>query len=301
MAKDLEVRHCRALLALHEKGGIGAAARALGVAQSTLSETLLSLERLLGSPVTVRRPGREAILTPAARLLLPHARTLIDASEAAMASVESSKETAIRLGTVESISSYLLPGPLYAFRRQRPHVDVRVANGVCADLHSRVEQRQLDAALTLEGSRRAPRPTETLELARIRLQLVVPPDHMLGGRMLQRAELFNRTFLLADPEGAFSDVLGRWLGGGQTRIASAGSTDGVKRGVVREGAIGVLPAYTVSEELESGALVGLAFGDPAPTVALNLTTSAGPLVAPALAELIELIRSDVASRAPPAP
>lgn len=297
MTKDLEVRHCRALLALFEKGGVGAGARALGVAQSTLSETLLSLERLLGFPVTVRRPGCEAVLTPAALLLVPHARALIGASEAAMASAQACKEAVIRLGAVESVSSHLLPGPLHAFSRQRPHVDVRVASGVCADLHSRVEQRQLDAALTLERSHRLHR-TNSQELAQICLQVVVSPDHMLSGRVLQRTELFNQTFLLADPEGAFSEVLTRWLGGNQAlRIASAGSTDGVKRSVARQGALGLLPAYTVTEELASGSLVGLEFEDPAPTVSLNLTTSGNPLVAPALADLVEFIRSDITSGA----
>ncbi|MCR5873737.1 LysR family transcriptional regulator [Phenylobacterium sp. J426] len=234
MAKDFEVRHCRALLALDEKGGVGAAARALGVAQSTLSEALLSLERLLGFAVTVRRPGCEATLTPAALRLLPHARALVAASEAAMASAQASKDAVIRLGAVESVSSHLLPGPLDAFSRRSPHVDVRVASGVCADLLGRVEQRQLDAALTLEVPRRLEQPGAQ-ELARIRLRFVVPADDPLGdaldGRPVRRAELSDRTFLLADPEGAFSDVLKRWLGGDHTlRMASAGSTDGVKRG-----------------------------------------------------------------------
>lgn len=297
MAKDFEVRHCRALLALDEKGGVGAAARALGVAQSTLSEALLSLERLLGFPVTVRRPGCEATLTPAALRLLPHARALVAASEAAMASAQASKDAVIRLGAVESVSSHLLPGPLDAFSRRSPHVDVRVASGVCADLLGRVEQRQLDAALTLEVPRRLEQPGAQ-ELARIRLRFVVPADDPLGdaldGRPVRRAELSDRTFLLADPEGAFSDVLKRWLGGEHTlRMASAGSTDGVKRGVASQGAIGVLPAYTVSEELASGALVELAFEEAPPTVSLNLATSANPLVASALAELVEIIRAEV--------
>jgi DNA-binding transcriptional LysR family regulator len=301
MARDLEVRHCRALLALHEKGGVGAAARAMGVAQSTLSETLLSLERLLGFPVTVRRPGCEAVLTPAALRLVPHAQALVGASEAAMASAQASKDAVIRLGAVESVSSHLLPGPLHAFSEKSPHVDVRVASGTCDDLLDRIAQRQLDAALTLEVPRRLDR-EGAQELARIRLQLVVPPGHPLGGRPLKRAELADRTFLLADPEGSFSDVLRRWLGGGEPapKIASAGSTDGVKRGVARHArqeAIGLLPAYTVSEELASGALVALAFEDPPPSVSLNLTASANPLVAAALADLVEIIRADIVAAA----
>src|ERR1700741_4952676 len=110
MPKDLEFRHCRALVAVHDHGGVGAAARALAVAQSTVSETLLSLERLLGARVTLRRTGREAVLTAAAEVLLPHARALISVSEGALAASAEHNRATIRLGTVESISSFLLPG-----------------------------------------------------------------------------------------------------------------------------------------------------------------------------------------------
>ena len=66
MANDLEIRHCRALVAVNDYGGVSSAARALGLAQSTVSETLLSLERLIGAAVTMRRRGQEAALTDAA-------------------------------------------------------------------------------------------------------------------------------------------------------------------------------------------------------------------------------------------
>src|SRR4051812_7416988 len=102
MKQDLEVRHCRVLLAVRDEGGIGAAARTLGVSQSTVSETLLSLERLLGSPITLRRPGRGATLTAVAETLIPHARLLVSTSDAALAVAGRQDQRAIRLGTVES-------------------------------------------------------------------------------------------------------------------------------------------------------------------------------------------------------
>src|SRR5450432_1115414 len=111
MSKDIEVRHCRVLVAVKENGGVAAAARALGLAQSTVSETLLSLERVPGAPVTLRRPGREATLTAAAATLLPHAQVLISVSETARAVFSTNGGGTIRLGAVESISSFLLPGP----------------------------------------------------------------------------------------------------------------------------------------------------------------------------------------------
>jgi molybdate transport repressor ModE-like protein len=87
MTNDLEVRHCRVLVAVSEHGSVSAAARELKLAQSTISETLLSLERVIGAPIMLRRPGKEAALTVAAETLLPHARALVAASEAAQALV----------------------------------------------------------------------------------------------------------------------------------------------------------------------------------------------------------------------
>jgi DNA-binding transcriptional LysR family regulator len=47
----LELRHLRVPLAVVENGGYTGAARALGVAQSTVSEAVAALERALGAPV----------------------------------------------------------------------------------------------------------------------------------------------------------------------------------------------------------------------------------------------------------
>lgn len=289
MARDLEVRHCRALVALHDGGGIGAAARALGVAQSTLSETLLSLERLIGAPVTVRRIGREATLTAAAEAMLPHARALIATSEAALAAGSSQNRATIQIGTVESVSSFLLPAPLRDFRSRWPHVEVRINIGLCEDLRRRVAHAELDAALTIEGADREPGAGEAWPA---RLELVVAPDHPLAGAELGRSDLASRAFLLADSEGAFNGLMKSWLGesGLPPRLESAGSVDGVKRGLATGDAIGVLPDYAVTEELAAGTLVAVKPATPLPPIALRLTTRAAPQQASALQSLIAGIR-----------
>ena len=278
MTRDLEVRHCRALVAVHDSGGVGAAARTLGVAQSTVSETLLSLERLLGAPVTLRRTGREAVLTPAAETLLPHARTLIAVSEAGLAAGTSPGKAVIRLGTVESISSFLLPGPLSDFRQSWPEVAVRITIGLCDDLRKRVARSELDMALTIEGADRAPDRQVVEAFWPAQLQLFVSPHHPLAHRVVARHDLEARTCLLADPEGAFNELVKSWVGNSARppRLESAGSIDGVKRGVLSGDAIGVLPDYAVAEELSARSLVALETGDPPPQVALCLTTRQTP-------------------------
>ena len=295
MAIDLEIRHCRALVAVHDHGGVGAAARAMGVAQSTVSETMLSLERLLDAPVTLRRAGREAVLTPSAQALLPHARSLIALSQAALLAVARNSQATIRLGTVESISSFLLPGPLSDFRLMWPQVEVRIATGLCADLRQRVTRSELDVAVTIEGAERTGDQTAIHEAWPARLRLVVGPQHPLAGRTASRVDLAARTYLFADPEGAFHDLMKIWAGrfAVMPRFESAGSVGGVKRGVLKSEAIGVLPDYAVAEELAMGSLAALDTEEPLPQIALRLTLANSPVPASPLESLIGQIRKEL--------
>lgn len=294
MSRDLEVRHCRVLVAISDNGGVAAAARALGLAQSTVSETLLALERVVGGPVTLRRPGREAALTPAAEALLPHAHALIAASETALAAFSTNSQAIVRLGAVESISSFVLPRPLSAFRRRWPRVDVRIAIGLCGDLRRRVKRLDLNAALTIEGVDPVAEGESvwSRELAPATLRLIVSRDHCFAGKRLRRADLTGSTFLLADPDGAFNGLLRAWFGdpARHPKFESGGSIDGVKRGVQNSAAIGVLPGYAVDEELRSGSLIELKIQETLPSIALRLTMPEPAAEASPLHDLVEEIR-----------
>jgi DNA-binding transcriptional LysR family regulator len=132
--------------------------------------------------------------------------------------------------------------------------------------------------LTVEGADRPrdPQVAETFWPARLRL--IVSPRHELAHRAVARRDLGGRTCLLADPEGAFNELVRRWIGDAvrSPRLESAGSIDGVKRGVLGGDAIGVLPDYAVSEELSAGTLIALRTNDPSPQIALCLTTREAP-------------------------
>lgn len=297
MIRDLEIRHCRALVAVHDNGGIGAAARALGIAQSTVSETLLSLGRLVGRRMTLPRAGREAKLTAAAEALLPHARKLIAAAEAALAAIGGQGAAAIRLGTVESISSFLLPGPISGFRRLWPQIDVRITIGLCEDLRARVACGELDLALTVE--RAGPAFPGTACTWPAALCLIVSPDHPLARREVGARDLAGRTLLLADPDGGFNQLLSTWLGNGTNppKLDSAGSIDGVKWGVLNSDAIGVLPDYAVAGEIAAGSCVTLKTGLPLPAIALRATTSQNPAPTSPMADLIDRIAQTLGTAA----
>jgi molybdate transport repressor ModE-like protein len=288
---DLEIRHCRVLVAVSEHGSISSAARALGLSQSTVSETLLSLERLIGASVTVRRRGQEAALTVAAETLLPHARALLSASAMALACVSAERRGVIRLGAVESISSFLLPQALATFRSRWPFIDVRITIGLCSELRRRVVRGELEAAFTVDGAQTAGAGAEgwSRTLAPTRLRLIVARPMSQETQELTKAALKERTFLLPDPDGAFCALLRDWFGAanGVPRMESAGSIDGVKLGVQTREIIGVLPSYAVNGDLAAGTLHELRIRESLPAVALGVTAQYEP---PETSPLQDVIR-----------
>ena len=299
MKNDLDVRHCRVLVAVEKAGGIAAAARELRLAQSTVSETLASLERVVGTPVMIRRAGREAALTPAAMALLPYARVLISASEGALLAMSAHGRAVLRLGTVESVSSFVLPAPLRSFRGDQPQVDVQVTIGLCEDLRQRVRRGELDAAISLEGSGNAAE-SAGLTVRKLpssaELVLVVSPRHPLAAARVSPAELKASTFLLADPDGAFNRLMSSWFQNPATppRLESAGSIDGVKRSVLEGDAIAVLPSYAVAAELTAGSLTALKLVERLPTLELRVWTIDAPAAGSPIQSLLDRITTAAA-------
>jgi DNA-binding transcriptional LysR family regulator len=293
MANDLEIRHCRVLVAVNDHGGVSSAAKAMGLAQSTVSETLLSLERIVGVPMTLRRRGQEAALTSAALALLPHARKLIRASEAALATVASDHRAMIRLGAVESASTFLLPRAIAAFRARWPLVNVHITIGVCDELHKRIQRGELDAAVTLEGLKGelAYRGSATRMLAPARLCLLVSSRRTLGRLRMKQSDLSRYALLLPDAEGAFNALMRAWFKtvDATPRFESAGSIEGVKIGVQSGEFVGVLPSYAVGKELELGEFLDVRVDEPLPVLALGLTVQRRPLESSPLHDMIERI------------
>jgi molybdate transport repressor ModE-like protein len=292
MDHSLEIRHCRILIALSDYGSISAAARALGVAQSTVSETLLSLERLIDTPLTLRRRGQQSTLTAAATTLLPHARALIAAAEAALTTVKPDMTRIIRLGSVESASTFLLPAALAAFRKRWPSIELKVSIGVCDDLRRRVQRGDLDAAITLDSSNEeADDQSRSRVLAMTQLCLFVSRRRAPKKNTISQHDIARHTLLLPDPDGAFNTIMRGWFAKQleRPRIESAGSIDGVKIAVRDSDCVGVLPNYAIAKELTSGEFIRLRLRHPLPDVALGLTLRRPAMKDSPLHDMIEHI------------
>lgn len=310
----LEVRQLRAFVALVDTGSMSAAARALGLAQSTVSEAMAGLERALGAPIVMRRSGSRTIpLTPAGRALLPHARTVLGSLDDAQSAVAAAtREARGSVGVIanESVSTYLLPRALGVLRERWPNTRFAVTVGTCPIVREGLASGRFDVGLQLRSKGLSARGTApgaesalpaSVSLADISLALFCRPEHPVApqtaGTGVRRGELAAYPVFVTDASGDFHSLLSDFFGKDGVpgpRLQAVGTIESVKRSVATSSrALGVLPEYALAEELRAGLVRSVPVRPALPRVRLEALLSGTPSSSPAAAELIEVLRESL--------
>ena len=127
----------RAFLVTAEEGSLSAAARALGLAQPTLSRQVEAFQQELGITL-FERFGRGLELTPAGTALLDHARAMGEAAHGlSIAAAGQGGQLAgpVTLSASDAYAGLLLPPLLKRLKAQEPGVTIRVlADNAASDL-----------------------------------------------------------------------------------------------------------------------------------------------------------------------
>jgi LysR family hydrogen peroxide-inducible transcriptional activator len=189
----------RAFTAVAEKHHFGSAATALGVSQSTLSQSLAALEAGLGTHL-VERSTRRVRVTREGMQLLPLAQSAVAAAEAftaAAAGTSDPLEGTLRLGMIPTVAPYVLPTVLAGLASRLPALTLRVIEDQTERLLSALRGGALDAALIAL-------PADTGGITEVPIYeedflLAVPPGHPLSGkRRVPASALADLPLLLLD-------------------------------------------------------------------------------------------------------
>lgn len=125
----LEVRQARYFIAVAEELHFGRAAARLRMSQPPLSQAIKALERHIGA-VLLERTNRSVLLTEAGRQFLAMCYPLVAAAERAeraAATTSAGFQGVLRVAAVTSAFESVLPGIVERFRRERPRVELEVA------------------------------------------------------------------------------------------------------------------------------------------------------------------------------
>jgi DNA-binding transcriptional LysR family regulator len=181
-----DLRRLRALRELADRGTIAAAADALRLTPSAVSQQLAALEREVGQPL-VEPDGRSVRLTPAATVLLGHADAVFAQMEQARADLDAHKAGEageLRIGAFATAISGLVVPAVSDLRRRAPGVTVRIDESEAPEVFLRLARRELDVAISMETPY-APQGDDPrfsrVALHRDALDAALPVDHPRAG------------------------------------------------------------------------------------------------------------------------
>jgi len=293
---ELELRHLRVFAAVIESGTHTRAARALGLSQSTVSETLLALERAVGVEL-FRKGARGAMaLTPSGEVLLEYARRMFALSRelvGALSSASSGVKATLVVSAVESIGAYVLPSRLAELGARWPAVRVEVLTGSCGEIRDRVAAGESDLGLVLEPES-GPGAGAGVTLKKARLLILGAPNHPLARGLAEADELRRCDFYMCDAGGSYHQVLRQHFetaGVKLPRMQAMGTIEGVKRGILAgRKALGLLPEHAVESELRDRVLVEVRVRPALPSVVLRAVQAPAAPGSPVVDDLIGALR-----------
>jgi DNA-binding transcriptional LysR family regulator len=287
----MELRQLRTFEAVVAHRTVTDAAIALGLAPSSVSEQVRTLEKSLGVALFDRGP-KGMRLTSAGDRLRGWARRLLDQAEQARREVIAARPV-LRLGALETIAVTHVPGVLARLALRRPDLHVEVRSDAARDqLLDAVAAGELEAALLLDigdglgelGFSPPPAPLEFVDLESVPLVLVAAPDHPLSRTpRIAREDLRGHKLLVNVPVCSFWLAAERLFGSDVERVRAGGVA--VMRAWAERGlGIALLPQFAVNDQLTSGALVRL--GLDAPDLKLRLVWRADRETVPGMREVL---------------
>jgi DNA-binding transcriptional LysR family regulator len=183
----LNVRRLRVLSEVAARRSFSAAAEALRLTQSAVSQHVAALEREVGLPL-VERGTRPVELTEAGHALTRHAAGIVarlDGAEQELGEIAGRRRGRLRFGSIPTALATLVPPAFARFRRRHPEVTLTVVDDHLQRLLPRLEAGELDLALIYDHealSEIAARDLERIPLLDDAFRAVLPAGHRLARR-----------------------------------------------------------------------------------------------------------------------
>jgi LysR family hca operon transcriptional activator len=296
MGVEMELRHLRYFVAVAEARSLTVAAkRKLHTSQPSLSRQIRDLEDEVGVQLLTRR-ARGIELTPAGRVFLDHARSVLSQVEAAAEAARRVAHPAkprFAMGFLTGHELTWMPEAMKILRDVLPNVDVMISSQYSPLLADGLSKGKIDAAF-LRREEGAPGLAYRV-LVREPLVVILPSDHRLAAlKAISPRDLVGETFVIvSDTAPVLRGVIDKYLKRSGIRITPAHEADHVTMGmslIASTRGVGLLPAY-VQNFLPSSVTSRPLKGD-APTIELVLgykRSNDSPILKLLLSRLDELI------------
>ena len=241
---------------LVETGSFSIAAERNGITQSAVSQRIKALEDYY-DVLLIERGRKNFAVTGEGDVFLKTAQDIIvlhDGLRTSLHELRDRVDGELKVSTVYSIGFHELPPLLDAYRKRFPHVEpilqYRRANQVYGDVLTS------NADLGLVAYPQSRKGVAVDIVWKEKLVIICPPAHELEKqKSITLKELNRQRFISFEPDLPTRQAFDAMLKGVKVKeMMEFNNVDAVKRGVLSENAISIVPQDSVSTEVQSGEL-----------------------------------------------
>ena len=293
----INLNHLRYFYEVARSGNMRRAAARIGISQPALSKQIQALEDTIGLQLFYRTPkglqptGDGDVVFSYCERIFGHLRDL----EGALDLRRKGSAGRVAIGTINSISTHLLPGFLKTYRDTYPKVRIKVVTVRSRAVLKALVEHKIDVGLIAEqpvGDQFVWRP-----FMKTPLVVVAAPESQLA-KLAKEAkngvsiESLHRTDMVAfDAPAPTRRVTDRHLAklGVEPRIiAECPSIETISSMVQKDIGFAILPAHCVEQEVQSNRLVTVPVNDWKLERTLYLVHLAGPPLSPTVRHFADL-------------
>ena len=289
----MQIESLKVFSDLVDTASFSLAAQKNNVTQSAVSQQIRALENRYG--VTFFERGKKNFsVTPEGQVFDSAAREMMEIfagigeSIGALNNVVSGR---LRVATIHSLGLHQLPALVERFREKFPEVQLEVSYHSADEVYSEVEDGRADVGVV--GFPKPRKGVVVEEVTSERLVIIATPENEIAGRKRMK---------LSDIEGCkfigFSqdvptrkgiDKLFRESGASVDTVLTFDDVETVKRAVIVEGAVAIVPESAVSHEVKTGILVSVDISGVDAIRPIGVVKKRTRATSPALREFLEMV------------
>ncbi len=259
MGMFMNLKQLEVFIAVAESGSFSRAAEITFLTQSTVSQHIASLETEFDLKL-LDRTGKGAFLTEAGKLLLAHARRVVEEAREVPLVLNRFRglaEVELKIGGSNIPACYMIPDCIFSFRERHPGVIITLLQGDSRETLERLKREEVEFALV--GSRFAEKELDFIPLTPDKISLVVPAGHRWRGmESILPEDLVGEPLIFREPGSGtgrtFRDELVKaGLAPEHLKVSIClGSNEAIKQAILNGVGISFLSEMSVKKECERG-------------------------------------------------
>jgi molybdate transport repressor ModE-like protein len=295
----LEVKRLKILREVAERGSFSAAADAMHLSQSAVSQQIAALEKETGAKLLDRNHGKVRLTDPGASLVV-HAEAVmarLEEAERGLADIAELRGGRLRMVSFPTAGATIVAKAVPAFSQKYPEIELELGEAEPEESIPGLKAGEYDLALAYDFDSvpfAEDRDTERHFLLEERMQVALPADHPLaGGRSVRLDQLKEESWACGVRPSSCRQNVVQWLrnAGFEPRINFASDDYQVIQSLVASG----MGVALVPELLLTGRQQGIKVLDVTPQASVRrvwAVTLGSDLRSPASEAMLEILGSE---------